>query len=932
MNQSVGSTWRRWDLHVHTPESVLNMQYSFDNKEESAHYKEQIWEKYIDKLESADATISVIGITDYCSVDGYERMLAYKSEGRLRNIDLILANVEFRIVPITDKNKAINVHCIFSNELVVQDIKRFLEELKYEYGGSKYKCNKNDLIELGIKYKPELQSDVESYKEGVKQFKVNMTDLRNLIETDQRYKDKVFIVASNSSSDGISGLKDNAIASTRQELYRSVDFIFSGNDNDQKYFLGRGVDSKEEVIRKYGGVKACLHGSDAHDFNKLFKPDLDRFCWIKGEPTFAGLRQLLFEPDTRVKIQKDEPDSKKNIYSLKKIKLNSTDINQELSFQSVELEFNKNLVAVIGGKGSGKTAVLDLIANCYKEYDRSRHYDLKGKPTISSNEDQNSFVQRIEKECPGLEVSLEYLDNQSFFSKKISEENFFANGQIRYLPQGKIEEVAGNTKALHKDIQQLIFSHLSKREDSEYRSYLERDEKIIQTNREISTLIGEIDTLITETSPEVLEGLIRQLEIKKGEQKDRELRLLAFNGTLTQEEEEAALKATEKVRELEMQYEKSKEFISGCENLIKELDEFQITTNAKVDSLNQNNTQLVMETVPHVDFNDIITVINKNKAYATIRKQDSEEQREKYSDDIKKFTGKQNEQASLLREKDSIEKNMQEITERISEMEKKQLEFGIKVKDLNDKYEGLLLHYKSQKNSYDRIIEIYKSLEKDILQNIDFKAEVRFDKLRFQELADDLFDKRKLADDFIDQCSTTVIDFLEKNITFALRTDNSVLNFLRKNKSLFDYLKWLTSDYCQLDTKVYFNGVELFKLSVGQKGAVILKLYLADGDYPIILDQPEDNLDNRFISEELLSTFRKAKEKRQIIIATHNANLVVNSDAEQIIIADFLDNKIRYRAGSIENATIRKEVASLLEGGEEAFKQRESKYGFSRNI
>ncbi|OAJ72954.1 hypothetical protein AYJ08_16045 [Brevibacillus sp. SKDU10] len=140
--------------------------------------------------------------------------------------------------------------------------------------------------------------------------------------------------------------------------------------------------------------------------------------------------------------------------------------------------------------------------------------------------------------------------------------------------------------------------------------------------------------------------------------------------------------------------------------------------------------------------------------------------------------------------------------------------------------------------------------------------------------------------------------------------------------------KWLTQDYFRLDTNVFFNGTELSKLSVGQKGAVILKLYLTDGDYPIILDQPEDNLDNRFISNELITAFRKAKEKRQIIIATHNANLVVNADAEQIIVADFINNSIVYTSGSIENNHLRKEVAGLLEGGEEAFKQRENKYGF----
>ncbi|SMF92272.1 hypothetical protein SAMN05661091_5753 [Paenibacillus uliginis N3/975] len=930
MHKSIGSTWKRWDLHVHTPESVLNMQYKFENTEESTQYGEQIWGKYIDKLESADSSVSVVGITDYCSIDGFERVMEYKDKGRLKNFDLILANVEFRIVPITDKNKAINVHCIFSNELTVQDIRRFLDELKYDYNGSKYRCNKDDLSSLGKAFNPALLNESDCYKEGVNQFKVNVNDLKNLIETEQRYKDKIFIVASNSSSDGISGLKDNSIASTRQELYRNVHFIFSGNNNDCKYFLGQGIDSKDEVIRKCGTLKACLHGSDAHDFDKLFKPDLDRFCWIKGEPTFAGLRQLLFEPDTRVRIQKDEPDSKKNIFSLKRFKMNAVEINQELGFNDVNLQFNKNLVAVIGGKGSGKTAVLDLIANCYSEYDRSRHYDLRGRATNNNNEDQNSFVQRIEKDCSDLEVSIDFLDDQTSFTKKLTENTFFSNGQVRYLPQGKIEEVAGNTKAMHKDIQNLIFTQLSKIDDYEYRSYIEMDNKILQVNREIATLIAEIDILIAETSPEIIEGLNRQLEIKKGELKDRVIKLLDFEGTLTRQEEEDTLKLTGKLKELDKQFEIAKEFISDCENLAKELDEIQVSINAQIERLNQQNSQLVIEEVSRVDFSNILAAINKNKVYATIGKLDLEDQRKKHTEDIKSFTGRQSEQAVLLKEKGELEKAKEEIIEKISEIRKKQSELDSKVVELNTKYEELLLNYKGQQNSYDRIIEAYKSSEKDILQNIDFKAEVYFDRTQFEELADDIFDKRKLPSEFLDQTGSNIIGYLENSTDIDITSYKLIVKYLRKNKTIFDYFKWLTHDYFQLDTKVYFNDVELSKLSVGQKGAVILKLYLADGDYPIILDQPEDNLDNRFISEELLTTFRKAKEKRQIIIATHNANLVVNSDAEQIIVADFIDNKILYRAGSIENFEIRKEVASLLEGGEEAFKQRESKYGFSK--
>jgi predicted ATPase len=119
----------------------------------------------------------------------------------------------------------------------------------------------------------------------------------------------------------------------------------------------------------------------------------------------------------------------------------------------------------------------------------------------------------------------------------------------------------------------------------------------------------------------------------------------------------------------------------------------------------------------------------------------------------------------------------------------------------------------------------------------------------------------------------------------------------------------------------------LQRLSMGQKGTVLLKLMLAEGEHPLIVDQPEESLDNRFIYDELVGAFRDAKSKRQVLIATSNANLVVNTDAEQVVVARFQDGEISYRSGALEDLSIREDVTAILEGGEEAFRRREEKYG-----
>jgi hypothetical protein len=103
------------------------------------------------------------------------------------------------------------------------------------------------------------------------------------------------------------------------------------------------------------------------------------------------------------------------------------------------------------------------------------------------------------------------------------------------------------------------------------------------------------------------------------------------------------------------------------------------------------------------------------------------------------------------------------------------------------------------------------------------------------------------------------------------------------------FAKWLYStEHIKIQYSIDYDGVDIRKLSPGTRGIVLLLLYLAlddADDRPLIIDQPEENLDPKSIFDELVGLFREAKNKRQVIMVTHNANLVVNTDADQIIIA-----------------------------------------------
>lgn len=146
------------------------------------------------------------------------------------------------------------------------------------------------------------------------------------------------------------------------------------------------------------------------------------------------------------------------------------------------------------------------------------------------------------------------------------------------------------------------------------------------------------------------------------------------------------------------------------------------------------------------------------------------------------------------------------------------------------------------------------------------------------------------------------------------------------------FAQWLFSTgHIGIQYGIEYDGVDIGKLSPGTRGIVLLLLYLAldDGDgRPLIIDQPEENLDPKSVFDELVSLFIEAKSNRQVIMVTHNANLVINTDADQIILAEVGPHPhgalppISYTAGGLENAEIRKAVCDILEGGEGAFQER----------
>lgn len=450
---SKGSMWRRWEPHIHTPGTIKNDEFTGTTLSEK-------WSEYIKDINNYSPQVVAIAITDYLSHETYLKFIKAINEGEIiKKLDLAFPNIELRISPVTGEGSAINIHCIFNPAFVDRLQDRFYSKLKYHYQTRDYLATKTDLIALGRKYKNDLLLDDEAaYKEGIKIFVPNIEHLKKLLEEDAELKNNCIVVVSNKSNDGVSGLnahaeiiegiKHSMLDGTRQTIYFLSDAIFSSNEKDINYFLGKGVDNIDEVKRKCRNLKPCLHGSDAHKNDKIFEPDQKRYCWIKADPTFEGFKQIIFEPYSRIRIQEDKPEQKTSYLYIDKVRFLSE--VSDITFSNEFIEVNPNLNSIIGGKSSGKSLLLYYVAKAIDPI------QLENKFNDLEVSDRYSF----EKDVPNFDFEVVWGDGISF---KLSDPSETKTRQITYIPQMYINHLA--EKRGNDELKKLVQSILEEKPD-----------------------------------------------------------------------------------------------------------------------------------------------------------------------------------------------------------------------------------------------------------------------------------------------------------------------------------------------------------------------------------------------------------------------------------------------------------------------------------
>jgi hypothetical protein len=354
MALNIGSEWHRWDVHIHTPGTAL-----------SNEYGKCTLDQFIKEINEKTEDVIALGITDYYSIDNYIYLKKQFEKGAFKYIKLLFPNIEMRLSIPTEKSSAINFHLIFSPDDPnhIEEIQNNLNRLYINSYDKPVSCNRKEITRFGGKINPNLSSDEQRYKHGIENYKIDISLFKDWYNKNPWLKNNALIAISAKQKDGTSALKDNSgFSATRLEIEKIADIIFSAAPSDINFWLGNGNKSEQELKNNFGGIKPCLIGSDAHSTDKIFSSETKKYCWIKAEPTFEGFRQILYEPKERVFIGEFPPNvNRKNYFS----QICVPDVDW---FPNCNIPLNKGLVSIIGPRGSGKTALLDIISVGFGAY------------------------------------------------------------------------------------------------------------------------------------------------------------------------------------------------------------------------------------------------------------------------------------------------------------------------------------------------------------------------------------------------------------------------------------------------------------------------------------------------------------------------------------------------------------------------------------
>jgi ABC-type cobalamin/Fe3+-siderophores transport system ATPase subunit len=684
----------------------------------------------------------------------------------------------------------------------------------------------------------------------------------------------------------------------------------------------------DSFTEQFGKQVPAIRGSDTHSFDNFCHPDKDRFCWIKADTTWNGLKQIKYEPETRIKIGSENPQRRVSIHTPDELQIRNGKINDRLEISDTTLPLNANLITVIGGKGSGKTALLDLLANCF-ENQHVEEEDVK--------EDSESFIERAQKsdKASSVRTHLSFAgEDVEPFVKNMLDDDQFTRSRIEYLPQGQITDFCRDDDVMHEKVLELIKEAMEVNHDDVLNRFEETQRDIHNTVEKLETQTNELQELNPQTIDDKIKDVSEDKDAINGKIEDKKEEIEEFrrkHGEEIQEQEINELE--EELEEVENQLQLANNISEKLELQQERLDEIWAFCESSRDIENSASKLGMDISISSIEYDTLEDEVSEYVTRIKTRIADLEEDHRSLTNDLRSLQNVSGELSELRSELRELETERESIIYDKNQLENKKEEIEQLRDERLEEFHQYLRLYNRLRTVYSEMISHFQQGKSAILEDVEFRAELTL-REGVQSSIYELIDGRSVnyedltsafnalsnATDMPDNALQLVDEYVEDLLEYRYSDE------LKDGSSIAEYEQRVFSDHLKLSERILLEGTPMSRLSLGQKGTVLLKILLAEDDKPLIIDQPEENLDNRFIYDTLRTAFRKAKTDRQVIIATHNANLVVNTDAEQVVVATYDDNVISFESGALENPSIRTQVAKILEGGQDAFIRREQKY------
>lgn len=901
---SRGSEWNKWDLHFHTPSS-----YDYEDRSVTN-------DDIVDGLLANE--VAAVAITDHHVID-VDRIAELKriAAGRIT----ILPGIEF----LSDARGKEPIHIIGI----------FPENANLSFLWEQIK-NRTNIARI--------------YSSGAQINEV----YNDLVETCSLIHELGGLVTihAGSKSNGIDKITNSLphYEAQKEDIASCIDIFDMGKEEDLEGYRRFVFPS---LKKKYPMI-LC---SDNHNIKNY---TVKQNCWIKGLTSFAGLKQIIFEPDLRVRIQSSNPDNK-----LGRLVISAAEFEDKNGlFGKQTIHFNESLNSIIGGKSSGKSLLLHSMANAIDAAQVGRISDSLNIPRTYFD---GSF-----------QLKVRWKDGYENVLSSESEDN----RKITYIPQLYINYLA--EKDNEEELNNLLISIL--RQNTTFAAYYGgKKNDIANKNDSIQKLLSE---MLAERN-DALEAFNALKETGKVEDVQKSV-----------DELKKKIEDITKVSSLTLEEQaKYKKFLADEENLQKWVAYYKglIELIARVSSTVDSGIEIILGERVDVesgakysklqsilapyqipdDFKQVVSTYEVNQKNLQVQFKESLKllNYEARINDCEKQLAKIREDIKPVLAKVTSQKDLEALKSKL-QAESSRLEIS---KVLDKKCKESVANYKAlQQKTGDELVQLY-ALYKNIVDTVNLTYSNITDEIKLvaslgyakeESLFYPAINKNKLTDNayfytlFPRESSFLNLDETPRFFKSIRNVRDGVLNYSfdgttieqmllnQGYESIDDIYRFILEDHLKLHFDIQYKNDHLLQMSPGKKGTVLLILFLelSSAEYPIFIDQPEDNLDNRTIYDLLCKMIREKKQSRQIIIVSHNANLVVATDSENVIVANQLgqssskrtfvsrfeylngplelsfDNSADPTLSELQAKGIKEHVCDILEGGIEAFHNRESRY------